>query len=260
MGASVGGDIVGEDKVGGDKITVGDIAGSYAAIGAGAQVIVNQVQQALSHVAELESSIQVAERRLAEAVGRKIARYTELAGSSQEKDGENPYKALLDYKLEDAPFFYGREDATSILLEKMRHKNLTVLHSDSGSGKTSLLQAGVASRILADGAFPLYVRPYNLSPEQAIKNAFLSDYDTLPDLARFRDGAMTLAGFLERVTHYLGDRQLFIFLDQFEEFFTELQSEHRQAFGAQLYSCVESDLPVSWILALRKEFFSDLRI
>jgi hypothetical protein len=51
------GDQIVGDKVGGDKITVGDI-------GAGAQVIVTQIQQALSAVDEMEKSIQATERRL----------------------------------------------------------------------------------------------------------------------------------------------------------------------------------------------------
>ena len=44
------------DMVTGDKITVGNISDSYTAIGAGAQVIVNQIQEALSTVDEQEKA------------------------------------------------------------------------------------------------------------------------------------------------------------------------------------------------------------
>lgn len=259
-GDVVHGHKVGGDMVGGDKITVGDVDGSYNAIGAGAKVIVNQIQQAFSTIDEMEKGIRIAEKQLAKAIERKIYRYTTLADINKIDDRENPYKALLNYKLEDAPFFYGRQEAVSILLEKIRHERLTILHSESGSGKTSLLQAGLSSRLLADGAFPLYVRPYNVPPDRAIKQAFLRDYATQPELARFRDETMTLAGFLERVTHYLGGRKLLILLDQFEEYFTELSTEDQEIFAEQLHICIESDLPVDWVLALRKEYFSDLRI
>ncbi len=46
------------DVVGGDKITVGNISDSYLAIGTGAQVIVTQIQQALSATGELEKNAQ----------------------------------------------------------------------------------------------------------------------------------------------------------------------------------------------------------
>lgn len=254
------GETIAGDKIMGDKITAGDVRATNVAIGRGAQVIVNQIHEALSAVEEMEKGIQAAERRLAVAIGDKIARYAALDATSDEPDGRrNPYKALLDYKLEDAPYFYGRADAIAAMMERMRQGRLTVLHSDSGSGKTSLLQAGLASRLLAAGHFPLYLRPYRQPPGQYIKRAFLPDYATQPELARFRDDQISLKGFLERVTHYLGGRQLYIFLDQFEEFFTELDPDAQGVFAARLQDCVESDLPVWWVMALRKEYFSDLR-
>ncbi len=247
------------DRVGGDKITAGDVSGSYNAIGRGAMVIVNQVQQALSAVDELDKSIQVAERRLAEAIQGKLNSYTRLTETDVGGRG-NPYKALLDYKIADAPFFYGRDDAIEAMLEKIQQSRLTILHSESGSGKSSLLQAGLASRLLAEGDFPLYLRPYDQRPDRYIKKAFLPDYATQEDLQRFNDEQMTMKGFLERVTHYLGARRLVIFLDQFEEFFTLVPLEQRTAFAGQLRECVQSDLAVWWVLALRKEYFSDVRI
>ncbi|MEM7115774.1 MAG: SUMF1/EgtB/PvdO family nonheme iron enzyme [Chloroflexota bacterium] len=250
---------VGGDLVGRDKIAVGNVAGSYNAIGAGASVIVNQIQQAWSAVEELEKGIALAERRLVEAIQRKLHTIADLASEKEASRG-NPYKALLDYELQDAPFFYGRSAAINTLLEKIGRNRLTILHAESGSGKTSLLQAGLASRLLADGAFPLYLRPYRQPPRQAIKKAFLADYAMQPDLERFRDGQMSLKGFLEKVTHYLGEHRLYIFLDQFEEFFIELSPNEQSAFAEELQACVESDLPVWWVLSLRKEYFSDLRL
>ena len=244
----------------GDKITAGNITDSYAAIGAGAQVIVTQIQQALSAVEEMEKSVRVAERLLAEGIQRKLDYYTRLTAAYQAEERSNPYKALLDYELEDAPYFYGRQAAITALRQKIRQGRLTILEADTGSGKTSLLQAGLAARMLADGKFSLYLRPYDLTPEKAIKKAFLPDYETRPELACFRDETMTLRGFLERLIYYLGDRRLVIFLDQFEEFFTEVAPEQRQQFADQLLDCIEADVPARWVLSLRKEYLSELRL
>lgn len=63
----------GGDIVGGDKITVGNVSGSYTAIGQGAQVIVTQIQQVRSAIEEMEQAIQAAERRLADAITSRSA-------------------------------------------------------------------------------------------------------------------------------------------------------------------------------------------
>ena len=262
-GRIVQGDDVRGDKISGDKITAGDIEATNVAIGQGAQIIVNQVHQTLSAIDEMEKGIESADRQLALAISEKMARYSQLAQLSKltnEKNQRNPYKSLLDYKLEDAPYFFGREEAIHHLLGKIQQDRLTILHSDSGSGKTSLLQAGLSAHLLADGHFPLYLRPYKAPPGRAIKRAFLSDYAKRPELTRFRDDQMSLKGFLEQVTRYLGGQRLYIFLDQFEEFFTELNPEAQHTFATQLQDCIESELPIWWVLALRKEYFSDLRI
>lgn len=167
---------------------------------------------------------------------------------------------MLSYRIEDAPFFYGRGEAIDAILARLDRNQLTILQADSGSGKTSLLQAGLAARLLAAKHLPLYVRPYTESPSVAIKRAFLPDYRTLDELARFRDEKMSLSGFLRRVTSYLGSRRLFIFLDQFEEFFGDVPFD-RQLFATELQQCVnDNQLDVRWILSLREEYFAKLRL
>lgn len=252
--------LAGDTNIGqiGDIFEVGDISGSYTAIGTGAQVIVNQIQQALSAVDEMEKDVQVAERRLAYAIQQKIEKHTRLpAAVSAEKD-RNPYRSLLDYRIEDAPYFYGRRDAINAMLAKLDQNRLTTLQADSGSGKTSLLQAGLASRLLAAKHLPIHLRPYTEPPHVAIKREFLPDYQTLGELRRFRDDQMSLQGFLRRVTSFLGPRKLFIFLDQFEEFFNDMTPE-KVKFVAELQKCVDDQqLNVSWVLSLREEYFGKL--
>ena len=244
----------------GDIFNVGDITGSYTAIGNGAQVIVNQIEQALSAIEEMEKGVQVAENRLARAIQSKIDNYIRLPTTVGAEAYRNPYRSLLNYRIEDSPYFYGRQEAIRKMLLRLDRNRLTVLQSDSGSGKTSLLQAGLAARLLAARHLPLYIRPHNEPPHMAIKRSFLPDYTTLDELERFRDDKMSLLGFLRRVTSYLGPRKLFIFLDQFEEFFNDLNSE-KEAFSQELQQCIDDpQLDVGWVLSLREEYFAKLRL
>jgi hypothetical protein len=87
--------------------------------------------------------------------------------AAQAQDLESPYKALLEYDIRDTRWFFGREEATQNLLRAVNESRLTVLHSKSGSGKTSLLKArydrgcsnGVTSRCMSALSIPLWTRP-----------------------------------------------------------------------------------------------------
>lgn len=62
--------------------------------------------------------------------------------------GENPFRGLQAYDFEDAKIFFGRSQAIEDVLTTMRNqaaagRAFTLVHGASGSGKSSLLRAGV---------------------------------------------------------------------------------------------------------------------
>lgn len=237
----------------GAGINVGDIEGSFVAIGTGAKLIVNQ---ALSAVEEAKKQRDQEQALLAEAVVNLAIRLQQVvAQKPKTATVTNPYKSLLDYRLEDAALFYGRSQAIKHVLACLERNPLTILHAESGAGKTSLLQAGLASRLLTTGDLPLHLRPWQVNPALAVKRAILPNLEQTPGLA----GA-SLYDFLHRVTRVLGEgSHLYLFLDQFEEFFTQLDEENRRDFITQLAECLEDEsLRVRWVLAMRKEYFGNL--
>ncbi|CAG0936438.1 hypothetical protein TFLX_05311 [Thermoflexales bacterium] len=66
--------------------------------------------------------------------------------------------------------------------------------------------------------------------------------------------------FLARASNVLSTTTtLYIFLDQFEEFFTQLEETARPEFVRELAECPEDEsLNVRWGLALRSEYFGNL--
>ena len=68
---------------------------------------------------------------------------------------DSPYRGLSAFKEQDAPFFFGREAATTLLLERMSRlpgsAGLLVVSGVSGVGKSSLLRAGVLPQIRGTG-------------------------------------------------------------------------------------------------------------
>ena len=67
----------------------------------------------------------------------------------------SPYRGLAAFEEQDAAFFFGREAATTELLERMsghlQGAGLLIVSGVSGAGKSSLLQAGMLPRIRGAG-------------------------------------------------------------------------------------------------------------
>jgi formylglycine-generating enzyme required for sulfatase activity len=233
------------------RVTGGDFVGRDKII----QNIDTFVQRAMSAAEKAEQRRAFEDQRLAQGVSKFVQRLQDRVQATGDKDQGSPYKGLLEYRLRDAGSFFGRESAIGAFVERLQRGPLTVLHAESGAGKTSLLKAGITPRLITAGHLPVYLRPYNVDPALALKNAFLFDLSDLPDLAD-----APLHDFVRRVNGVLGrETVLCVFIDQFEEFFTQLDPEIQTAFVDALARCVEDDsLNARWVLSLRAEFFSNL--
>lgn len=242
----------------GSIIIQGSVIGSNIAIGNDIQFIINQ---ALSAAEESKKRYEVENEVLSLAVAgyaERLKNQIPQAGQTSAKI-EIPYKSLWPYSLADAPYFFGRSQAKRRLLESVDNKGrgrLTVLQSESGAGKTSLLQAGLARELFTRHHLPLYVRSWSNSPTIAIKRALLPDLKRTPDLEK-----VPLRAFLFRLTDILGpDSDVFILLDQFEDFFIRVPDKAIQnEFIEELGDCIDTEiLRAHFVLSLRTEQFGRL--
>ena len=170
--------------------------------------------------------------------------------------GKLPYKYLNYYDPEDADIFYGREVEAPLIYRKTLNHSLLVLFGQSGVGKTSLLRAGVAPLLLADGYRFAYARALG-DPLAAVRQAVMQalKLEEAPDLS---SGPHLPAGGLRRfLLDVLSvDDKLVIMLDQFEELFTGAHSRQTQRqFWRQLGACQDMAAPaVHFILSLREDY------
>ena len=61
-----------------------------------------------------------------------------------------PYRGLAAFKQEDAPYFYGRETVTQQLVTAVKKKHLVAVVGASGSGKSSVVFAGLIGQLKQD--------------------------------------------------------------------------------------------------------------
>jgi len=223
----------------------------------GAQVIYQHIERALTRVEEADQAERIERQRLGEAITahvERLQRRAEQVQSTPTITQGSPYRALLEYDIDHVAWFYGRSAATTDLLERLQRSALTVLHAESGAGKTSLLKAGIVPRLLAAGHMPLYIRPYQTPGHYAVKRALLPQLEQTPTLA-----ITSLHDFMRRVADLLNGQQVIVLIDQFEELFTVQEARSRMEFIYELAPCLEDDLlPVRWLWALRGEWLTQL--
>ncbi|WP_406448749.1 hypothetical protein OH768_00220 [Streptomyces sp. NBC_01622] len=101
------------------------------------------------------------------------------APGEEEEGGEPPYRGLARFEPGDSGRFFGRDELTAGLLDLMRRQRFAAVFGPSGSGKSSLLRAGLipalqhtqdadlrpaAIRILTPGRHPAHTHARALDP------------------------------------------------------------------------------------------------
>ena len=179
-----------------------------------------------------------------------------------------PYRYLTHYNLGDHSIFFGREREIRALVTDVNVSRLVVLFAATGTGKTSLINAGVRPRLegwqdgvrppLAERQFATFYVRVTEDPARSIRAA-LSELEPIKALAT----DAPLAPALTEVVRLL-DRPIVLFLDQFEEFFLyrdPARSDHKRRFiddVARLYANAESG--VHLVLSMREEFLGKMDV
>ncbi|HYG65141.1 MAG TPA: caspase family protein, partial [Thermoanaerobaculia bacterium] len=153
----------------------------------------------------------------------------------------NPYRGLKPYRAEHAELFFGRGTAARRLLRHVRTHGLTVVLGPSGSGKSSLVQAGLLPRLrrwTGRGTRPAAGWKV-LLPLRVTADPFFDLNKTLaaaggpppPSVEELRRDARTLTAWAAawRAAHPC--ERLLLFLDQAEELVTRVPRSGAEASG-----------------------------
>src|SRR6185503_3289262 len=166
---------------------------------------------------------------------------TQITSTFQPKpfDGRCPYKGLDVFEEEDAELFFGRERLVEDLVRRLEESRSVFIIGPSGSGKSSLVRAGLL-HALKQGAVE------DLNSERWLYETLTPGRDPIGELARVIssmagttnagdelrahasiDGAI-LARWCEIALKEGRDKRAVLFVDQFEEVFTQMSSEEER--------------------------------
>jgi len=154
-----------------------------------------------------------------------------------------PYKGLAYFREEDAPLFFGRKRFVQELEQAVGNKAFVVVTGPSGSGKSSVVLAGLLPRLRRQGKWAIcrfrpgddpfsnlagalmpYLEPDMSQAEQLLERNRVA--------ATLNQGQLTLNDICQ---HILGRQatadRLLLFVDQFEELYAqEINRQDVQSF------------------------------
>ncbi len=193
----------------------------------------------------------------------------------------NPFPGLRAFEAADSHLFFGRETATDELLKKLRNNRFITVIGTSGSGKSSLVKAGMLPDL--HGGYMVsagsnwrisLLRPGN-SPIHALATALIeagvsgtADQEVSMQVAIsetvLRRGVKGLIEVVKQA-RMQADSNLLIVVDQFEELFRFIHSsagtkskEEAAAFVKLLLEAsAQVELPIYVILTMRSEYLGD---
>ncbi|MBX2885017.1 MAG: protein kinase [Granulosicoccus sp.] len=168
--------------------------------------------------------------------------------SASETTEECPYMGLAAYQPDDARYFCGREAMTDELLHRLQLHQVLVVGGPSGSGKSSLVRAGLVPALKAGGlpgseSWRIAIVTPGRDPVSALRAEIDLDVEGITA----QDPKVSA----------IGTPRLIIF-DQFEEVFTLAGLEQRAFFLAELAALTEvAQSQVKVVIVVRADFYGE---
>jgi tetratricopeptide (TPR) repeat protein len=192
--------------------------------------------------------------------------------------GESPFLGLQYFDEKDADLFFGRELLTARVVNRLNHTRFLTVIGASGSGKSSLVRAGVIPALkrgerLVDGSLPLTSKQRwqfkiltptahpleSLAAKLLPPDASLAALDELQSELAANPRALVAA--VRRTLAQSDAAHLLLVIDQFEEIYTLCRHpEERFSLIENLLAAADPQdhLPVTILLTLRADFYAQL--
>jgi hypothetical protein len=190
---------------------------------------------------------------------------------------DHPFKGLLAFDTADTHLFFGREAEARELLEQIKQHALVMVVGDSGSGKSSLVKAGLIPLYLGgelgkDVLEYRYERVWVSVQTRPRTNPFGSLADDLEETANTLGVPADKISEIKRLAREQvaqsvydalrlaipDNAEVLLFVDQLEELFTNASPEDREAFIKMLQGLTAQPgkTPVHLVLAMRRDYYN----
>lgn len=197
-------------------------------------------------------------QRLASRIKGKHAQYLDQARPT----GLCPFRGLEFFREEDAHLFFGRESLIQRITSYLTDHSFGAILGPSGSGKSSMMQAGVIPWLREQNYEILLFTPNRRPLEElafALRELFLGESLDLPTeywSNRLKGSAEALHYISCEFLEFNPEKNMCLVIDQFEELFTLTEDRAERASFIEVL-CQAIDRPsanVKVLLTMRSDF------
>lgn len=189
----------------------------------------------------------------------------------------NPFPGLRPFRSDEHHLFFGREDQTAALLQLLRQQRFLAVVGTSGSGKSSLVRAGMIAELYggtmtqAGSTWEVIILRPGGSPienlARAMVEADLYDADDANTLPRLRATlSRSRFGLVEAVKQsdvFESSTNLLVVVDQFEELFrfrqhgVESEEAATSFVNLLLTASEQAERPIYVTITMRSDYLGD---
>jgi len=181
-----------------------------------------------------------------------------------------PFKFLDSYDREDRGIFFGRDEEINALYEMVFQSSVILVYGASGTGKTSLINCGLAGKFQPHDWLPLMIRRgnnINDSLEKALTDAGgnistvqvdTDWHDEWSDESETTTATLSPVAKSIKAVYQKSFRPVYLIFDQFEEVFILGSIKEQELFIKTVVDILQSEQPVKLIFSIREEYLGHL--
>lgn len=180
----------------------------------------------------------------------------------------NPFPGLRPFQANESHLFFGRENYIETILQKLNAFHFVSIVGNSGSGKSSLMRAGVIPRLRKDPSWIIATMRPGMNPVEELNDTLAQTDELLTTphalaasadaLEILRSSALGLVQLLRNAIP--PGKRILIVVDQFEELFRfnkENESDAQQFVNLLLQAIQQKDVSINVIITLRSDFIGE---
>jgi uncharacterized protein YjbI with pentapeptide repeats/energy-coupling factor transporter ATP-binding protein EcfA2 len=178
----------------------------------------------------------------------------------------NPYLGLSAFAEKDAEFFFGREEFTNELFSMAHQQNLVAVIGASGSGKSSVVFAGLIPKLREKGTWLIESLRPKSQPFDELALALVRQLE--PNLygiektikvgklaESLNKGEVKLHQVASQILEDKPNKCFLLVVDQFEELYTQCQDKEQQQSFIDTLLLAINQKSITLVFTLRADFY-----